>query len=75
MSKAQALDFDIECVKGKSNVVEDALSRRPSISLMDVAKDWKDILEVEYDKDIFSYERFDGTKHDDRYKVLDVIIY
>ena len=51
VSNIQAFDFDIEYVKGKNNVVADDLSRRPSISLMDVAEDWKDILEVEYDKD------------------------
>ena len=49
--KVQAFEFDIEYVKGKNNVVAYALSRIPSISLMDVAKDWKAILEVEYAKD------------------------
>ena len=52
-----------------------ALSIRPSISLMDVAEYWKAILEVEYAKDKFAYEIFDGTNHDDRYKVLEGIIY
>ena len=42
---------------------------------MDVAEDWKSILEVEYAKDKFSYEIFYGTNHDDRYKVLEGIIY
>ena len=46
VSKIQAFDFDIEYVKGKNNVVVDALSRRPYISLMDVAEDWKAILET-----------------------------
>ena len=41
VSKIQAFDFDIEYVKGKINVVVDALSRRPYISLMDVAKNGK----------------------------------
>ena len=62
-------------MKGKNNVVANALSRRPSISLMDVAEKWKAILEVEYAKDKFSCERFDGTNHDDRYKMLEGIIY
>ena len=52
-------------------MVVDALSRRPSISLMDVAENWKAILEVEYAKDKFSCELFDGTNHDYRYKVLE----
>ena len=70
VSKIQDFYFDIEYVKGKNNVVADVLSRRPSISLMDVAENWKATLEVEYAKDKFSCEIFDGTNHDDRYKVL-----
>ena len=55
VSKIQEFDFDIEYVKGKNNVLVDALSsRRPSISLMDVVEDWKSILGVEYAKDKFS---------------------
>jgi hypothetical protein len=34
VSKIQAYDFDIEFVKGKNNVVADALSRRPSVYAM-----------------------------------------
>ena len=70
VSKIQAFEFDIEYVKGKNNLVADSLSRRPYISLMDVAENWKATLEVEYAKDKFSYELFDGTNNDDRYKVL-----
>ena len=62
-------------MKGKNNVVANALSRRPSISLMDVVENWKAILEVEYGKGKFSCEIFDGSNHDDRYKVLEGIIY
>ena len=54
-------------MKGKNNVVADSLSRRPSICLMDVAENWKTILEVEYAKYKFACELFDGNKHDDRY--------
>ena len=43
----------------------DALSIIHSISLMDVAENWKAILEVEYAKDNFYCENFDGTNHDD----------
>ena len=43
--KIQAFNFDIEYVKGKNNVVANALSRRPSISLNDVAEDCKAILD------------------------------
>ena len=48
-------------MKGKNNVVADSLSRRPSISLMDVAEDWKAILEVEYVNDKLSHETFTST--------------
>ena len=49
-------------MKGKNNVVSDALSIIPFISLMDVAKNWKATLEVEYAKDKFSCEFFLGIK-------------
>ena len=52
-----------------------ALSRIPSIYIMDVTKNWKATLEVEYAKDKFSCELFDGINHGDRYKVLEGIIY
>ena len=42
---------------------------------MDVAENWKAILEIEYAKDKFSCEIFYGTNHDDSYKVLEVILY
>ena len=42
ISKIQAYDFDIEYVKGKNNVVVDALSRRPTtLSLMSLDIDWR----------------------------------
>ena len=47
-------------MKEKNNVVVDALSRIPSISLMDVAENWKATLEVEYAKDKFSCDFFMG---------------
>ena len=75
VSNIQAFDFDIEYVKGKNNVVAYALYRRHFISLMDVVENWKAILEVEYAKDKFYCEIFDGTNRDDRYKVLEGIIY
>ena len=46
--KIQAYDFEIEYIKGKSNVVDDALSRRPvTLSLMSISSDWRSHLFVE----------------------------
>jgi hypothetical protein len=55
VTKIQAFDFDIEYVKGKKNIVEDALSRRlAACSLMEISTDWKSYLLVEYSKDKFA---------------------
>jgi hypothetical protein len=61
VSKIQAYDFDIEFVKGKNNVVEDALSRRPLVYAMtDISVDWKAHLLVEYSKNKFACQLMDG---------------
>ena len=75
MSKIQAFDFEIEYVKGENNFVAYVLSRRPSLSLMYISKDWKSILIVEYTKDMFSCELLEGDKGYYRYKVLNGLIY
>jgi hypothetical protein len=60
-SKIQAYDFDIEYVKGKKNIVVDALSRKPTTcSLMEISADWKSHLLVEYSKNKFACELMDG---------------
>ena len=74
VSNIQEFEFDIEYLKGNNNVVVYSLSRRPSIFLMDVVENWKATLEVEYAKNKFSCELFDGTNNDYRYKVLEGII-
>eukprot|EP00253_Pinus_taeda_P035600 PITA_35600 len=52
VSKVHAYDFDIEYVRGKHNVVADALSGRPTrLSLMSICHDWKAQLLVVYSKD------------------------
>ena len=76
ISKIQAYDFDIEYVKGKNNVVADALSRRPAtLSLISLDIDWRARLLVEYSKDRFACEILDEQVVDDRFRVIDEIIY
>ena len=61
VSKVQAYDFEIEYVKGKNNVVVDALSRRPAtLLLLEISADWKAHLLVEYSKNRFACEVLDG---------------
>jgi hypothetical protein len=74
--KIQDYNFDIEYVKGKNNVVVDALSRRPSTySMTEISVDWKFELLVEYSKSKFTCELMDGQLQDDRYRVMNDIIY
>jgi hypothetical protein len=74
--KVHAFDFDIEYVKGKKKIVADALSRRPAAcSLMEISADWKSHLLVEYSKNKFSCEVMDGQIQDDRYRVIDDVIF
>lgn len=74
--RLHAYDFDIEYVKGKQNIVVDALSRRPAtLSLMNIALDWRAQLLVEYSKDKFAYEILDGLVMDDQYQVMNEVIY
>jgi hypothetical protein len=76
VSRIQAYDFDIEFVKGKNNVVADALSKRPSLYAMtDVSVDWKDLMVMKYCKNQFAYQVMDGQIKDDNFSVIDDIIY
>ena len=74
--KIQAFDFDIEYVKGKRSVVADALSRRPTwCSMMFICTDWKAHLLVEYSKKKIACEVLNGQVVDDRYWMLDDVIF
>ena len=42
---------------------------------MDIAKDWKNMLLVEYAKDEFAFDVLDGIKGDDNYRILNGLIY
>ena len=76
VNKIQAYDFDIKYVKGKNNVVAYAFSRRPAtLSLMSLDTDWSAQLLVEYSQDRFSCEILDRHVTDDRYKVMEEVIY
>jgi hypothetical protein len=56
--------------------MEDALSRRPAgCSMMDICTDWKAHLLVEYSKKKFACKVMEGQVMDDRYQVLDDIIF
>ena len=46
--KVQSCDFDIAYRKGNMNVVADALSRKPTLSLLQMLTEWKIQLGTEY---------------------------
>ena len=74
VSMLQSYDFYIEYKKGKINVVSDALSRMPTISLIHVPNDWKFEVAIEYSKDRFSCEVLDELEHGDVLKVINDVI-
>ena len=57
------------------NVVVDALSRKSVLSLMKFHDDWKAQLGVEYAKNQFGFDLFNGLIPDDSFKILKDIIY
>jgi hypothetical protein len=57
-------------------VVADTLSKRPSTySMSEISVDWKSLLLVEYSKNKFACELMDGQIQDDRYMIMDDVIY
>jgi hypothetical protein len=76
VTKVQEIDFGIEYVKGKKNIVVNALSRRPvACSLMEISTNWKSHLLVEYSNNKFTFEVMDGKIQDDRYRIIDDVIF
>ena len=76
MRKLQACDFDIEYMKGKNNVVVDALSRKTTLcSLKSILVDWKVSIILEYAKDSFATKILDMLVDDNRYTIVDELIY
>jgi hypothetical protein len=76
VSKIQDYEFDIEFVKGKINVVADAFSKRPSVyAMLDISVHWKAHLLVQYSKNRFTCELMDGKVQDDKFRIMDEIIY
>ena len=70
MRKLQVYDFDTEYMKGKNNVVVDALSRNPTLcSLTFISVDWKVSIISEYAKDSFTTKILDKLVDDNRYKI------
>ena len=57
-------------------MVDDALYRRPSIFAMTgVSVDWKDHLVMGYAKDQFACQLLDGQLQDDKFKIMNDLIY
>jgi hypothetical protein len=76
VTKVQVFDFDIYYFKGKKNIVVDGLSRIPAkCSLMEMSTNWKSHLLVEYSKNKFACEVLDGKIQDDKYRVIDDVVF
>lgn len=76
ISKLQNYDFDIEYVKGKNNVVADALFGIPILCTMfDISIDWRATKIVDYTRYTFVTNFLDGKLQDERFKVANDLIF
>ena len=77
VSKLQAYDFDIVYVKGKKNIVADALSKRLHLLAVGIViDDWRELVLEEYAKDSWASSVIEGAIQDSQYTVVnDLIIY
>lgn len=76
MCKLQTYDFDIEYVKNKNNVVVDTISRKPYLcSMSELSINWKVFIINEYVKNELTNEVLEGKIQDDRYKVMEDLIF
>ena len=75
MNKLQSYDFDITYFRETQNVVVDALSCRPHLSLLiDIFEDWRHLILVEYEKNVWITRFIDGTIQDSRYTLVNKLI-
>ena len=71
ITKLQTYDFDIEFVKGKKNVLADALSRRPHIcALAEIIGYWRSKITIVYARDTWASRVIADTIRDDCYIVI-----
>lgn len=72
----QTYYFNMEYVKGKMNLLSNALPRVLTIwSFSQASKDWRDHLLVEYSMNTFVYKLMERYIDDNGYKVVDDVIY
>lgn len=62
-------------MKGKNNVVANALSRKPYLCAMtDISVDWRVGTTIEYAKDSFANDVLEGKVVDDKYRMVEELI-
>lgn len=68
-------NFDIDCVKGKNNIVVDALSCNPYLcSIASIFMEWINSIIAEYAKDPQTSDILEGNIPNEKYKVVEELI-